>query len=606
MVFLSKLLNGAVHDAHGRRIGQLSDLIVDPREVFPRVTALVVAVPRHSAMPFSSETGLVPWQYVTGLEAAAISLTAVPEEIAPYLPRSEEVYLARDILDKQIVDMQGRRIMKVNDLKLAQIEDIGRLVGMDISLRGFLRRLGAERTADLLHRILPIDLPERLITWNYVEPPEGERNSVRLNVPHTQLAALHPADIADIIELMTPSEGSAVLQSLDGEIAADTLEEVEPATQRFLLAGMDPERLSRILAKMNPDDATDVLGDLPPAKAEQLLALMGSAEAASVRELLQYDEHSAGGIMTTEVFALPETLTAEEAIARLRSDGLPAEMTYYLFVVDEGRRLVGVLSLRQLVTAAPDRPIAVIMNRDVIKVRLDTDQEEVATIIARYDLLALPVVDAQDVLKGLVTVDDVIDVIHEEASEDMAQLTGALPTAGAPGAGPLSAAASRLAWFSVSLIGGIVAALLVRGYAQSLQASLAVAYFIPLLLNLGNGAGVQSLSVVGRGIVQGTPNIWRSVWREAEIATIVGAASGVAVASVAYIWMGNWLFGLAVGASLAATLLVGSVVGALLPVALNRLRLNPMMVSSPVLYPIVSIVSLLVYLSLSTTLAQGV
>jgi magnesium transporter len=419
MIFLSNLLRRAVYDSNNQRVGALRDLYVSLHDVFPRVTALAVkpaffgeGAPASAASRGNGGAGnalfgqeiIIPWEQVSSLEDERVYLTVPAERIAPPTPGSHigDLRLARDLLDKQIVDTQGFRVVKVNDLKLAQIRDTARLVGADISLRALLRRLGAETPAAALARVLPIKLPERTITWNYVEPieaaepalaaagaatsggngaqdirPSGTINvpAVRLSVSHAKLAELHPADIADILEQLNVAEGGAILEELDTETAADALEEVEPVRQAALVSELDPERASDLLERIAPDNAADILGELDEQEAERLLNLMPTEEAQPIRELLRYEEESAGGIMTTEVLSLPSSLTVAETLERLRTQGRELEMVYYLYVVGEGRHLVGVVSLRQLVTSDPATRLQAIMDPDVLRVHVNDDQE---------------------------------------------------------------------------------------------------------------------------------------------------------------------------------------------------------------------------------------
>src|SRR5579884_921422 len=416
MIFLSTLLRQSVYDSENRRVGAVRDVCVALNETFPTVTALVV----HSSE--GNGTMYIPWSQVASIEEFPVRLTVRQDQITPYIPDEDELLLRRDILDKQIVDTQGFRVVKVNDLKLAQIKKTARLVGVDISLSGLLRRLGVQPALDALSRVMPIQLGERTITWNYVEPIRMFRArtnqlalagatagasavvpQVQLNVSHNKLADLHPADIADILEQLDVEEAGAVLDRLDTETAADALNEVEYPLQYELLSELDPERASDLLEKLAPDDAADILADLPQAEAERLLSLMPANEAQPIRELLRYGAETAGGLMTNEVLKLAQGAIVEEALAYLRQHSDHLEMVYYLYIVDDEQHLVGVVSLRQLVTAEPTAHMQDLMDTDVIKVETTTDQEEVARVIAKYDLLGVPVVDADNHLVGLVT-----------------------------------------------------------------------------------------------------------------------------------------------------------------------------------------------------------
>jgi magnesium transporter len=314
-------------------------------------------------------------------------------------------------MDKQIVDIDGRRVVRVNDISLDDVEGSLRLVAVDVGAAGLLRRLGIEGPFRTLARNLRLPLQERFIDWEDVDPVESSIASVKLRVPHARLAELHPADLASIIDQLVPKDRAGVLASLADDAVADAMEEMEPDTQVEILGDLEPERAADILEEMSPDDAADLVADLSDAARGEILALMEKDEADEVKGLLGYPEDSAGGSMTTEFIAVPETLTAEQTIDRLRELEPDAETIYYVYVTDTTSRLVGVLSLRDLIVAKPDVPISQVMYDQPVAVGLLADQEEVAQVVARYNLLAVPVVDEQGRLEGIVTVDDAIDTV---------------------------------------------------------------------------------------------------------------------------------------------------------------------------------------------------
>src|SRR5579864_4268170 len=511
MIFLSTLLRQSVYDIEGRRLGALKDIYVSLNEPFPAVTALVVAT-----ATLGNGDLIIPWFQVDSLEKSMIYLTVKQPRIASYTPHPDELLLKRDLLDKQIVDTQGFRVVKVNDLKLAQIKGTARLIGVDISASGLLRRLGILAPIEALGRVTPIHLSDRTITWNYVEPIQVERvgtgqltpalagasasvggivPQVQLNVSHTKLADLRPADIADILEQLDVDEAGAVLGRLDTETAADTLNEVETPLQSELLSELDPEKASDLLEKLAPDDAADILAEIPREEAERLLNLMPANESRPIRELLRYGAETAGGIMTNEVLSLSQELTAEEALVYLRQHSEHLEMVYYLFIVDDEHHLVGVVSLRELVVAEASTRLKDLMDKDVIKVQTDTDQEEVARVIAKYDLLGVPVVDEENHLVGLVTVDDVIDVLHEEQAEDFSEIAGAsVEEFEEEEHFSLRAAMSRVTWLGVNVLAGFVLALLLyQVFGATIGASAAHIHTSGLMAGLRSGIALNGL-----------------------------------------------------------------------------------------------------------------
>jgi CBS domain-containing protein/sporulation protein YlmC with PRC-barrel domain len=399
--YLSEITRAKVVDPAGTEIGRLADVAVVPREQFPAVQWAIVRAPDGERIVRWADLERVDRHY--RLKESAVP--PAPGELPP-----EALRLGRDLLDKQIVDTHGAKVVRVNDLQLDDKKDGRlRLVGADVGLRGLLRRMGGEHAAERVAGVVGRKLPRGIIPWHLVEQLETPQQNVRLTLPHRKLALLHPADIADIVEEMTADERRAVFDELDVETAADTLGEVEPEMQASIVGDLDGERAADILEEMDPDEAADLLQDLPEETREELIELMDEEEGADVEELLAYPAESAGGIMTTDFLALPRDLTTGQAIERLRELKPDPALVYYLYVVDGEGKLDGNVSLRDLVVAPPETPLSEVMNANVLRVPADMNKEDVASLIAKYDLLALPVVDARRKLLGTVTVDDVID-----------------------------------------------------------------------------------------------------------------------------------------------------------------------------------------------------
>ncbi len=403
MLYLSQAIGRPVLDASGEAIGKVADLIVALGDRYPPVTGLVVETDRRRIF--------LPWSSVASLDETGARLTTGTIDITKFRQRPNEILLRSDLMDKQIVDIDGRKVVRVNDLRLDEIEGQLHVVAVDVGAAGLLRRLGIEGAYRIIARNLRLPLAERYIDWEDVDPVETSIASIKLRVPHAGLAELHPADLATIIDQLAPKDRAGVLASLDDEAAADAIEEMEPDTQVEVLEDLEPERAADILEEMSPDDAADLVADLSDEARAEILALMETDEAAEVQELLGYPEDSAGGIMTTEFVAIPVGLTAAQTIDRLRELEPDAETIYYVYVTDDDGKLVGVLSLRDLIVAPPDAPIGEVMIPEPVAVGVLADQEEVAHVVARYNLLAVPVVDVEGRLAGIVTVDDAMDSI---------------------------------------------------------------------------------------------------------------------------------------------------------------------------------------------------
>ncbi|MCL4310277.1 MAG: CBS domain-containing protein [Actinomycetota bacterium] len=399
MFFLSKILGQQVKDSRSRPVGTLDDIVVSLQRKYPSATKLLVKSGRRKM--------LLPWDLVRSFEESQTMLRLPAEDLKEVQPVDNEIFLAGDILDKQIVDTEGHKLIRVNDLQLARANGSLRVVGVDIGSGAIMRRLGLSRLAERLSR----RVQPTLLDWKTVEPVGGEAAGVKLKVTHDKLALLHPADIADIANELSPEERMAVVESLDAEVAADMVEEMDPHFQAALLNDLDERKAAALLSNMDPDDAADLLADLPEEKAATLLTLMRKKEARDVRELLAYDEETAGGIMTTEYVAIPPGMTAGEAIDKLRELEPGAETINYVYVIDDDDHLVGVFSLRDLILARRDQKVEEFMERHLISVRDDAGQVDVAQAIAKYNLLAVPVTDKENKMRGIITVDDAIDII---------------------------------------------------------------------------------------------------------------------------------------------------------------------------------------------------
>jgi len=402
MPYLSEIQHRRVLGPAGDEVGRLVDLAILPREQFPIV--------QWGILGTGGGERVVPWSAVA-IEPAHVRLRQRLERLAPETLPPEALRLGRDLLDKQIVDTHGAKVVRVNDLQLEETAGQLRLVGADVGVRGLMRRVGAESVAERIVGIVGRRLPRGIIPWHLVEPLEQPEADVRLTVPHQKLALLHPADIADIVEEMTVDERRQVFEQLDVETAAEALAEVEPEMQVAIVSDLEEERAADILDEMAPDEAADLLQDLPEARREELIELMQEEEGEDAREILAYPEDSAGGIMTTEVVSFPKEITAQSAIDRLREIKPDPEQAYYIYVVNGEGRLEGVISLRDLVVADPEAVLSSLMDPHVLHVDASTSKEDIAALIAKYDLLALPVVDARRRLLGSVTIDDVVELM---------------------------------------------------------------------------------------------------------------------------------------------------------------------------------------------------
>ncbi|MFZ5946050.1 MAG: magnesium transporter [Bacillota bacterium] len=421
------------------------------------------------------------------------------------------------------------------------------------------------------------------------------------------LADIHPADIAEVLSNLDIKEDKQyLLAQLESEPAALVLNELDAEEVSDLLQEVSVERVSEILDEMSFDDAADFLGELSDNDKEKFLELFEDQDAEDVQELMEYDEDTAGGIMTTEYVAIPDSITAAKAIEVLRETAPDAETVYYVYVINMKNQLVGVISLRELIIASPEALVQDIMRKKIISVNVKEDQEEVARLVSKYDFLAVPVVDNEQHLIGIITVDDVIDVIHEEATEDLYRLAGTYSAEEDETLARFTTALkSRFPWLLVTMLGGLMSGQVLKSFSDQLNTVVALAFFIPLLIGMGGNVGTQSSTVTVRGIATGqinTATVMRTVLRESMVGVSLGLVMGLIVAFAAFLWQGNILLGLVVGLTMLANMFTAAAMGTAVPIILKRLGVDPATASAPFITTTIDIVGLIIYATLATIL----
>jgi magnesium transporter len=397
VLYISQILGRPLRDVEGDRVAAIKDVIVSLGEDHPPVTGLVAR--------FGRRDFYLPRARIAKMSEQGVQLNSDTLDLRPFARREGEVLLARDVLDKQLIDVDGKRVVRVNDVQLIDVAGEWRVTGADVSLQGLWRRLAPGNLAG--------SRTVEVIDWADVGYLATDAATVRLKSSRDKLARLHPVEIARLAEALSIHQGAEVVAALDDETAAETLEEMPEESQARIIGDMDEERAADILEWMSPDEAADVLGDLPEEKAEDLLNRMEGEEQADVAELLPYEDDTAGGLMTTEFVTLPKNLTVGEALARLREMAETPNMIYYLYVVEqEGSwRIAGVIALRSLILADPSAPLAEVMRDEFQAAHPDDPAADVAQKIAEYNLLALPVIDDEGDIAGIVTVDDAMELL---------------------------------------------------------------------------------------------------------------------------------------------------------------------------------------------------
>ena len=410
-LFLSDLLGHRVVGPRGERLGTVVDLLADAVGAYPRVTALRVRTrPR-------GEVKRVDWEDVHGWNGGAIRLRRGAEALKPLQLLSNEIPLAQDVLDRQIVDTDDAKVERVNDLHLLRARGELRVAHVDVGFRGLVRRMGWQNLVDAMVRTVKPRAPylkaDKLVSWKHVQPISAGTPRVKLELSRATLSDIHPADMAEILEDLDRRERAVLFRELPVEAAADALEEVQPELQRELLQALEPDRAADVLEEMQADDAADLLGDLPLEESAELLAEMEPAEAREVERLLTYDHDTAGGMMNPEYLRLSPEVTAAQALDRIRQQAERTPHVHDAFVVGPEGKLAGVLSLRDLLVAKPDSHVLALMHEHPAPLRPDDDARKVAELAAKYNLFSLPVEDENGKVVGVVTVDDVLEkVLH--------------------------------------------------------------------------------------------------------------------------------------------------------------------------------------------------
>ena len=411
------------------------------------------------------------------------------------------------------------------------------------------------------------------------------------------IEALRPRDQADLFAELDDEDQVALLPTLHPADSADILEELDDQEVAELVKGLSTEMIIRIVGEMEPDEAADLLGDIQPEKAQIVLAALEGAD--EVRPLLLHPDDSAGGLMTSEFLVLRQRTTAAAALQSIRSWKPEAETVYYLFVVDQLGTLCGVVSLRQLVTADADTPVAEIMDPEVISVPVGTDQEECARLMARYDLLALPVVDSGDVLLGVITVDDLIDVLEEEATEDIQRLGGAEPLGRSYlDSDVFTATRKRVGWLLLLFVTGTLTASVLRFFEEDIKSVVALTFFVPLLIGTGGNAGSQTTSTIIRALAVGDidfADAARTLWHELRTGILLGVLMAVAAYVRAITWGMTQALAATVSLAIFAIVVWANGMGAILPLLATKLRIDPTVVSGPLMSTLVDATGLIIY-----------
>jgi magnesium transporter len=405
-LFLSEILGQPIIGPEGRSVGKIMDLVATLAEPYPIVTDALLS-------PEGGQKTAMFYRFpiIEERQRPFKAHSVCSDDFRSPTLRDNELLLKEALLDKQIVDTHGAKVLRVNDLQFLKARQSLHLIHVDVGFRGLMRRSGLEKALDLfLHGLFDYDLPNHFISWRFVQPISSP-DLLRLKIAQDRLSRIHPADLADIIEDLDVRQRSAVFQSLDVETAAETLEETDPKIQVSLIEDMNAAEASDIIEEMSLSEATDLLGDLPREKAEGILKEMEQEMAEDVKELLAHPEEEAGGLMTSAFLHFLPSVTVDKVISTIRREAEDMDFIYYIYVVDEDERLLGMTSLRELLVAPGESLLSDLMDDRVVSVHLDEDKDEIAELFAKYGLMAIPVVDAADRIKGVILFKNLLEVV---------------------------------------------------------------------------------------------------------------------------------------------------------------------------------------------------
>ena len=413
---------------------------------------------------------------------------------------------------------------------------------------------------------------------------------------------MRPADLADLLEHLEGDERLYLFDLLEPEGAADVFVEMEAPAQESILADLDTHAISEIVQEMESDDAADLVGDLPTERVREIIETVEDEVSEELEKLLPYPDDTAGGLMALEYVAVKAEATIEEAIETIRQKRHEVEHVYYLWVIDDFERIVGIISLKDLVLEPPDRKLKDIMNHEVISANVNMDQEEVANLVKKYDLVAIPVIDDNNRLVGRITHDDIIDVIEEEADEDIALMAGVIDQEITEHSiSKISRA--RLPWLVGGLCGGLLAAVVIDQFESSLEKILALSFFFPVIMAMGGNTGTQAATVAVRGLATGDiglVNISKRLFIEMKVAMVNGMICGVLLGLIVGIWLSDYGLGIVVALALNLIIVNSGFIGASVPLALKRMNIDPALATGPFVTTSNDILSLLIYLGMVT------
>ena len=599
--FLTDLINAPVYSEAGRQSGKITDFILSLRDQHLYFEQAVI-------YDFDScNEKVASLSNFKTFTAENFELIDPLSDLPVYVADSKKP-TATDLWDKPVIDTVNVKNITINDLALIceknkKIE----IYGVDVSLKSALRRTGLYGIARIVGSWFKYEFKPDIVEWEKIIGFDDEFETITTDDTSDNLQNLHPADLADILEELNDDDRVSVIENLDEDVAADTIAEADPETQLQIIEDLDTETASDIIEEMAPDEAADLLQDMDQSRAKEILEHMDLDEASDVRKLLEHDEFTAGGIMTTEYISIYEDFTVANALNHIRLVAADIENIYYMYVLDNDDRLKGIISIREILAANPKAMVADLMETDLVSVPASTPQEEVASLISKYDYMALPVVNDKQQIIGVVTIDDVMDVMEEEANEDIMKMAGTsdeeLETDS-----PLKTCKSRLPWLLITLCTGFISSAILKYFMASFDKFSVLVFFVPVVCGMGGNAGVQASTLAIRGLSLDSEikftDVLKKLGKEIAAGGLMGAVCGFIIGAWAQYListeatqpsMSPIYLSLTVGIAMMATMSFSTTYGALVPIVFNRFKIDPAVASGPFVTSCNDIFALLIY-----------
>ena len=533
----------------------------------------------------------------------------------PAYVKDDKKPTATELWDKTVIDTVTVKNITINDLALiCEKNKIIQVSGVDISFKSLLKRSGLYNVSKTVASWFAGDLKPEIVEWDKIIGFDDEFETITTDETSDNLQNLHPADLADILEDLNDEDRVSVIENLDDDVAAETIAEADSETQIQIIEDLDTETASDIIEEMDPDEAADLLQDIDQDRAKEILDHMDLDEASDVRKLLEHDEFTAGGIMTTEYISIYEDFTIANAIAHIRLVAADVENIYYMYVLDNEDRLKGIISIRDLISSNPNALVSDVMEKDIVSVNASTPQEEVAALISKYDYIAMPVVNDKQQILGVITIDDIMDVMQEEANEDIMKMAGTsdeeLETDS-----PFKTCKSRLPWLLITLCTGFVTSAILKYFMASFESIAVLVFFVPVVCGMGGNAGVQASTLAIRDLSLNNEitlgDVFKKVWKEIAAGALMGAVCGLVIAlwaqylivtspnppSISAIYLS-----ITVGLAMLCTMSFSTTYGALVPIVFNKFKIDPAVASGPFVTSCNDIFALLIYYAVSSFL----